>query len=95
MVYFNIFAGFEFNGRAKLKKQTNKKQPTQDSVIKFPLFVCLVLTLLPPKEHQAPQDVGYVLLGFSWDLFSMTCVQRHRDYPVLCAFAALFEIFFF
>lgn len=94
MVYFNIFTGFEFNGKAKLEKQT-KNQPTQDWMITFPLFVCLVLTVLPPKEHQAPQDVGYVQLGFSLDLFSMTCSQRQRDYLVLCAFAALSQIFFF
>lgn len=57
MVYFNVFVGFAFNGKAKLKKQA-KDLPTQARIIKFPLFVCLVLTVLPPKEHQASQDVG-------------------------------------
>lgn len=64
-------------------------------MIKFPLFVCLVLTVLPPKELQAPQDVGYIQLGFSLDLFLMTFIQRQKDYLVLCAFVALFNIFFF
>lgn len=63
-------------------------------MIKFPLFVCLVLTVLPPKELQAPQDVGYIQLGFSLDLFLMTFIQRQKGYLVLCAFAALFNIFF-
>lgn len=90
---FQYICWFRFNGKAKLEKQT-KNQPTQDWTIKFPLFVCLVLTVLPPKEHQAPQDVGYVQLGFSLDLFPMTCRQTQRDYLVLSAFAALFEIFF-